>query len=311
MAARRDSERARARELRQQGWSLRKIASEVGAALSSVSVWVRDISPTASLEPATKTPASTEQLELGHRQCGRCNRELPLTSFNRHPKGRQWWCRDCYRAYFRARGQLHRDQTAGALRRRRREARAFIEDHFNTHPCCDCGVTDPLVLEFDHVGVKRANVSVLRGDGISLHRIRREIANCEVVCVNCHRMRTAVRGRSWRLDPGGAERTPALTRGERRNMAYLRDLLTRSRCVDCGEARLTVLEFDHVGDKCGNVTELARRGCSLEALQAEISNCEIRCGNCHRRRTLGRTNRDEASREEECPRRDSNPQPSP
>lgn len=78
-----------------------------------------------------------------------------------------------------------------------------------------------------------------------------------------------------------------MTPGERRNMKYLSELPMRSSCVDCGEAGLVVLDVDHVGPKRGNVIELARRGISLECLEAEISNCEIRCANCHRRRTLG------------------------
>jgi hypothetical protein len=34
------------------------------------------------------------------------------------------------------------------------------------------------------------------------------------------------------------------------------------------------------------VIELARRGCRLQRLEAEVAQCEIRCANCHRRRTL-------------------------
>jgi hypothetical protein len=68
-------------------------------------------------------------------------------------------------------------------------------------------------------------------------------------------------------------------------MAYLQELLMQSQCVDCGDSRLVVLDFDHVGTKTGNVTELARRGSSLRRLQAEVSQCDIRCANCHRRRT--------------------------
>jgi len=164
MPSRKDGARARATALRERGWTLRRIANEVGAALSSVSVWVRDIPPPASLRAAhsTRVRRYAEQLELGHRHCGRCNRDLPLTSFNRHPKGRQWWCRDCYREYFRARGKLHRDQTHDARSRRRREARAFVYAHLDAHPCSDCGVADPLVLEFDHVGVKRTGVRAHR-----------------------------------------------------------------------------------------------------------------------------------------------------
>jgi L-lysine 2,3-aminomutase len=45
-----------------------------------------------------------------------------------------------------------------------------------------------------------------------------------------------------------------------------------------------VLDFDHVGAKTGCVVELARRGYSLRRLEKEVSQCEIRCANCHRRR---------------------------
>lgn len=70
-------------------------------------------------------------------------------------------------------------------------------------------------------------------------------------------------------------------------MMFVRELLLASHCVDCGDSRLIVLDFDHVGPKAGNVTDLARRGCSVRRLEAETAQCEVRCANCHRRRTLG------------------------
>ena len=57
-------------------------------------------------------------------------------------------------------------------------------------------------------------------------------------------------------------------------------------CVDCGERDLIVLEFDHVrGKKMYKVSELARGEYSLKKLQEEVSKCEVRCANCHRRKT--------------------------
>ena len=314
MPRRRERERQVARRLRAEGWPLRRIASEVGVALSSVSVWVADISPGRPSHTVHSSAARKRkgQLDRGTRHCGRCKRDLPLTSFNRHPKGRQWWCRKCFRIYFKSRGQLHREQSYEARRRRREAAREFIYEHLRSHPCSDCEEKDPLLLEFDHVGAKRAHVSVLTADGFSIDHIKTEIARCEVVCVNCHRIRTALRGNSWRLDPMRIELDTSLTPGERRNMGYVRDLLITSCCVDCGETRLAVLEFDHIGAKRANVVDLARRGCGMQALLAEISRCEVRCANCHRRRTLQRLDRAMPRvAKEECPRQDSNLQPSP
>jgi hypothetical protein len=206
--------------------------------------------------------------------------------FSRHPtRRRQWWCRGCFREYFRIRGEAHRRQSYAAKQRRRAQARAYIDSYLATHPCTDCGERDVLVLEFDHVGRKEAGLSVLIADGWSEKRIIREIKACQVVCVNCHRRRTARRWSSWRTNPSKIETDPHLLPGERRNMALIRDLLREGACVDCGLKDLLVLEFDHIGQKRHRVTVLARRGCSLATLEAEIAQCEIRCANCHRRRT--------------------------
>jgi hypothetical protein len=49
-----------------------------------------------------------------------------------------------------------------------------------------------LVLEFDHVGVKRGQISTMVFN-VSLATLDREIAECEVRCCNCHRRVTADR----------------------------------------------------------------------------------------------------------------------
>jgi hypothetical protein len=56
-------------------------------------------------------------------------------------------------------------------------------------------------------------------------------------------------------------------------------------CVDCGERDVAVLQFDHVrGSKVKAVAVLLSH--SLRAVEAEIAKCEVRCGNCHRRKTI-------------------------
>lgn len=151
----------------------------------------------------------------------------------------------------------------------------------------DCGVDDPDVLEFDHVGEKNANVSWLVYQGASARRVQSEIDRCEIVCVNCHRCRTAKRSRSWRHDPA-VLRERSLTPGQRRNLMWIMGLLEAGECADCGENRLARLEFDHVGEKTGHVVSLARSGITLARLRAEVSRCELVCANCHRKRTRAR-----------------------
>lgn len=61
--------------------------------------------------------------------------------------------------------------------------------------CCDCGWNKlARGLDWDHVrGTKVASVSQLIADRRPWHEVEAEIAKCEVVCANCHRIRTAER----------------------------------------------------------------------------------------------------------------------
>lgn len=69
------------------------------------------------------------------------------------------------------------------------------------------------------------------------------------------------------------------------NQDYAYAYLISHPCIACGEADPLVLDFDHVrGKKVGNVSVLVRmRG--LKAVQNEIQKCDVRCANCHRRKT--------------------------
>jgi hypothetical protein len=79
-----------------------------------------------------------------------------------------------------------------------------IVEYLKAHPCVECGETNPIVLEFDHLRDKVDNVSTLVRRLSSWSAIEEEIAKCEVVCANCHRIRTAQRGGTyrWRLVVG-------------------------------------------------------------------------------------------------------------
>jgi hypothetical protein len=71
--------------------------------------------------------------------------------------------------------------------------------------CKDCGETDYRVLVFDHLRDKTANVSVFLTR--SWKKALAEAAKCEVVCSNCHAIRTYER----RPKPESVELAPWLT----------------------------------------------------------------------------------------------------
>lgn len=158
--------------------------------------------------------------------------------------------------------------------KRRERARSVVREYLSTHPCVDCGETNLLVLEFDHVrGQKSKDVSRLIGSAASIHTIAEEIAKCDVRCANCHHIKSAIQS-------GYPGNDTSLVK------QFVRDFLSTHSCVDCGENRLLTLEFDHVrGSKYMAVSYLVRTHRSLDIIKGEIKKCDVRCCNCHRIKT--------------------------
>lgn len=83
-------------------------------------------------------------------------------------------------------------------RQKRREAgmlRAF--EYKGGARCTDCDITDVRVLQFDHVperGPKLFNIPSRVHIG-NWDLVAAELDKCDVVCANCHAIRTRSRGR--------------------------------------------------------------------------------------------------------------------
>lgn len=78
---------------------------------------------------------------------------------------------------------------------RSKEAKKAAVRALKEVPCADCGESHPYyVMDFDHVrGEKLAGVGAMLATGYSMQALLDEIDKCEVVCANCHRVRTFAR----------------------------------------------------------------------------------------------------------------------
>lgn len=131
------------------------------------------------------------------RTCGRCGIEKPIDEFGfRYPKLgiRHSWCKSCFAEYKRLwylrnrTRHLARVKSATAVTLSANQQRMW--EYLALHPCVDCGETDPVVLQFDHLRDKRMDVADMCRS-FSWPAIFAEIAKCEVRCANCHTRRTA------------------------------------------------------------------------------------------------------------------------
>lgn len=79
---------------------------------------------------------------------------------------------------------------------RRRSYRRVIDKHIREYKesfgCIDCGEKYPYyMLDLDHISDdKKFNISNYRRYTQDIDIIKEEISKCEVVCANCHRIRT-------------------------------------------------------------------------------------------------------------------------
>jgi hypothetical protein len=133
----------------------------------------------------------------GDFKCIECLKNKPADEFRWLNKGLGYKisrCKDCdaiHRFYLYPE---KKDNIIASNKRVYKKLRLLLES-YKTGPCCDCGHTFPLeAMDFDHLDpetkIDKVSSLVYRG---SKPLLLAEIAKCELVCANCHRIRTANR----------------------------------------------------------------------------------------------------------------------
>ncbi len=130
---------------------------------------------------------------MEERKCTKCDQKKSFSEFHKNknkPGGIQGICKICCKEVHR----LHYLENKLAYRdnaKKRRETLQKMTDSYKNRPCMDCKQSFPACcMDFDHRNNKLFNVSDAVKNGLGVQTILDEIKKCDVVCANCHRIRT-------------------------------------------------------------------------------------------------------------------------
>ena len=139
--------------------------------------------------------------------CTKCNEEKPESAFyyNKSKDKLDSHCKDCQREY---RKQHYRSNKKYYKDKAKRNWQPIIDDNqrkikklLQSSSCKDCGEKNWLVLEFDHLPQFTKSFNISTGmKNFRWEKVLTEIKKCDIVCANCHRLRTQKRSNNWRLD---------------------------------------------------------------------------------------------------------------
>lgn len=133
------------------------------------------------------------------KKCKKCNENKDESEFHKHTAskdGLQATCKKCRNITAANYRDGKREESAQYAKQYRGERKSIL-DSLKNSPCMDCKNTfPPYVMDFDHRDPKSkfGNVSRMLATGCSLEQVMAEVSKCDLVCANCHRIRTHDRG---------------------------------------------------------------------------------------------------------------------
>jgi len=167
------------------------------------------------------------------------------------------------------------------IKRTRLDASKAFVDGYKVVSCIDCRQSYlPFCMDFDHLDpfTKKTEISRMMSRNYSHEALWQEIQKCELVCANCHRIRTSKRGSPENRANWGKKR--------RRKKLFV-DGYKAASCIDCDNTFPSeCMDFDHLDatNKFDGIGALvsSHGNSTLEVIWEEIQKCDLVCAICHR-----------------------------
>jgi len=129
--------------------------------------------------------------------CSTCKESKAVEQFSKFSKskdGLQARCKQCCKAAYIADKPAQIARVTARNLKHKAELKQYLF-RLKSNPCTDCKISyHPFVMDWDHVrGTKVNDINYLVRSAVSWQKLEAELAKCELVCSNCHRLRTGVR----------------------------------------------------------------------------------------------------------------------
>jgi hypothetical protein len=122
--------------------------------------------------------------------CFKCKKEFDISHFYKS----QNQCKDCTKANVKRCQNLNQARYNKYKFISRDRNKEWLEKQKQV-PCIDCGGEfPPCAMHFDHLPGTTKLFGISNKVSCSRARLAEEIAKCEVICANCHSIRTYERG---------------------------------------------------------------------------------------------------------------------
>lgn len=133
--------------------------------------------------------------------CTKCKLEKEEIYFyfrNKDKNIRRNVCKTCCEQHRKSKEHYQKYKTEYNKRSKERRERLFEENSLlvvnflKNNPCVNCSESNILVLDFDHKDKKDKKYDISRMlSSYKWNTILKEIKKCQVLCANCHRIKTA------------------------------------------------------------------------------------------------------------------------
>lgn len=144
------------------------------------------------------------------KSCSKCKVEKEIEAYffrNKKTGKRHAQCKSCYnevrkyKEHYEKYKDEYKDRANKRIKTLIEENRINMLTLLKQHTCMDCGEDNIITFEFDHRdrNEKKYGIATMLKH-FKWEQILEEIKKCDIVCANCHRIRTANQFNWYKLD---------------------------------------------------------------------------------------------------------------